>query len=69
MSYFKKSHTHKPKKGKGSYVREPEDIMKDWPDWKREFEITQYSKRDNPYARAKNFPEDEVPPNGDMEDE
>lgn len=26
MNYFKKSHSHKPKKGKGSYTREnPED--------------------------------------------
>lgn len=31
MSYFKKSHQHKPKKGKGSYARK-EEAEVDWPD-------------------------------------
>lgn len=29
------------------------EIVDSWPDWKKEFTVTEMSERDNPYARNK----------------
>lgn len=63
MSYFKKSHAHKPKKGKGSYDRT------DFDPYEHVRKTRQKNYKDSCKLEGIEIPDDEAPPNGEWEEE